>query len=116
MSVKTATNRSSCSSPLGGERRGILSPTLPPHFRITGYPCIRISALGILLFQEAQNLFCHGGSLLSYLGLESPVYVFRNVHGEPLQAGAIMPLTDPLFRCLRLCGFWLCRDRDLLAH
>src|SRR5216683_6151735 len=60
MSVKTATNTSTCSSPFGGARRGIPPYPAPCFFRICVYQPIRISVFTVPLFQKTQNLVRHG--------------------------------------------------------
>ncbi len=58
MSVKTATNTSTCSSAFGGAR--IPPDPAPCFFRKCVYQPIRISVFTVPLFQKTQNLVRHG--------------------------------------------------------
>jgi hypothetical protein len=69
MSVKTATNTSTCSSPFGGARRGIPPYPAPCFFRICVYQPVRISVFTVPLFQKTQNLVRHGVPFSASLAL-----------------------------------------------
>jgi hypothetical protein len=69
MSVKTATNTSSCSSPFGDARRGIPPYPAPCFFRKCVYQPIRTSVFTVPLFQKTQNLVRHGAPFSASLVL-----------------------------------------------